>query len=411
MPHAELLWIVLAAGAIVSGGSLVGLLAARSVSERVFAVAGVTGLGISLWAFVSIIASYDRLDAVAYAAIFGAAGLVGGYALASAVLEGLATRPSRPPLPAEVPAGIGKGAVIVLGEVEPPGYSARIVAGALRDLAKQGTLDPSIALLPFIFMAQKMRYRARGGTSPSAHELDLLAERLAVTLERHKNVGCVESAWCRGERALATVILKAVAQGFRTFTIAEAFIAESPQVDAAKREVDALRLESLGVTVSYAQPLWHADRIARLVATRAMAAATNPSTTGVALVGRAQPESLAQERGEFDTQETAFLQRVRLLLTGFGIPEANIRIAWMDWRSPDITGTLRHLEAIGCERIVVSPACFPLDSLETALDIPLAGNRARVAETVSIVTLPAWHDDPGFVEALRSDVADMLGSS
>ena len=42
------------------------------------------------------------------------------------------------------------------------------------------------------------------------------------------------------------------------------------------------------------------------------------------------------------------------------------------------------------------------------LDLQLAVRQARVDETVSVVTLPAWHDDPAFVEELRADIASAL---
>src|SRR5664279_2599182 len=93
------------------------------------------------------------------------------------------------------------------------------------------------------------------------------------------------------------------------------------------------------------------------------------------------------------------------------VPEQSVRIAWADWRAPEVTGTVRHLAALGCRRIIVSPTCFPLDSITTLLDLQLAVRQARVDETVSIVTLPAWHDDPALVEELRADICGVLGNA
>ena len=83
-------------------------------------------------------------------------------------------------------------------------------------------------------------------------------------------------------------------------------------------------------------------------------------------------------------------------------------IAWSDWRSPAVTGSVRRLAAIGCRTVVVVPACFPIDSIATMLDIPLAVRQARVDEGVNVLTLHAWHDDPGLVETLRAAVVSAI---
>jgi hypothetical protein len=148
--------------------------------------------------------------------------------------------------------------------------------------------------------------------------------------------------------------------------------------------------------------------VAALVTTRALSVAGDLSAAGVVLVGQGQPEDRSRNRRDFDEQETAFLNRVRILLLERGLPDQSVRIAWADWRTPEVTGTVRHLAALGCRRIVVSPTCFPLDSITTLLDLQLSVRQARVDETVSVVTLPAWQDDPGLVEELRADLVATL---
>jgi hypothetical protein len=192
--------------------------------------------------------------------------------------------------------------------------------------------------------------------------------------------------------------------------VAEAIVADSLEVDAAKRAVDALRLQDSGVSITYSGPLSGSERIASLVTSRALAVAGDLSAAGVVLVGQGQPEDRSRSRREFDEQETAFLNRVRMLLLDRGVPDQSVRIAWADWRSPEVTGTVRHLAALGCRRIIISPTCFPLDSIATLLDLQLSVRQARVDETVSVVTLPAWHDDAGLVEELRRSIASTLDS-
>lgn len=404
------MWIVLTVGAVVTGGALVGALASRWQAESLFALLSFSAFGFSLWAFLSIVTTYHRADAVLYALVFAIGGFIGGYALASVILETLIARGERPMLPrlndSRPP---GQPMVIVLGDVEPPVYGPRPIAGVLNGLAEQGILGASLALLPLVFLAQKLRYRAIGGQSPSAMELDAIAERLGTALSRRASWP-VRAAWCYGERSLARVLSDSIAEGFRKFAVVNAFVADSSTVDSAKRQVDGLRLHRLGVSVTYAPSLWASERAARFIASRAMQLATGDDLerTGIALVGQAQPEESAGNRADFDLQEASFLNHVRSFLTEFGVPERNVRIAWAEWRSPDIQSTLQHLASLGCRRVIVAPASYPLDSIATVLDIPHIAGRALANRDISVVTLPAWHDDPELIEVLRSDALHVL---
>jgi protoheme ferro-lyase len=411
--QSALIWTALVVGAIGTGASLVGILVSRRSLEGFFALLGLFFFVACSWGFGGVTLTYDRLDAVIYALVFALAGIVGGYALISTLLGWLAKRATIgvPAIPAPLPADTGKTAILVLGEVEPADYSPTATAAALEDLAEEGLLSASVGVLPFLFMAQKTRYRAAGGMSPAARQLDSVAEKVETLLARRESSGKVESAWTEGEQSLASQVAGAVTQGFRDIIVAEATIGESLEVDIAKREVDALRLGEVGVSVTYVGPLWSSERIAGLVANRILAIAGDESTAGVALVGQGQPEDRARDRRDFDEQETAFLNRIRMMLLERGINDQYVRIAWADWRSPEVTGTVRHLAALGCPRIIVSPACFPFDSITTLLDIQLAVRQARVDESVSVVTLPAWHDDSAFVEELRAEISFALDAT
>jgi protoheme ferro-lyase len=165
------------------------------------------------------------------------------------------------------------------------------------------------------------------------------------------------------------------------------------------------------VTVAYADALWSSSRCASLVAAKALSVVGDPSSCGVVLVGQGQPAERSRVGSGFDQQESRFLNQVRLLLVEQGVPEDRVQLSWADWRSPEVSGSVRHLSALGCRTIVVIPACFPLDSITTMLDVPLSVRQARVEEDVKVLTLHAWHDDPGLVEALRATVLSALDAA
>jgi protoheme ferro-lyase len=398
--HASL-WIVLIVGAILFGVALVGILVSRRTLEPVFATAALGAFACAAWAFGELSIVYDRFDVLLWALVFGVAAFGGGYALASTLLSTIAAHPRRLAAPIQLPDDTGTTAVILLGDVDPDVYDERWTAADLDKLSDEGLLHVSIPILPFLFFAQKARYRAVGGVSPAAKQLQALAERVSDAVKGTK-VARVEPAWLGGERDLAVRVLRLAEHGFRTIVIDEVMIAGSLELDEAKRRVDALRLSDLGVSVTYTESLWGAERIAALVAERVMAVAADPAETGVVLVGLGQPEERARSCGSFDEHETGFLTRVRLLLLDRGISENNVRLAWADWHGPDVTSAVRHVAALGCTRVVVAPACFPLDTVETMLELPLSVRQARIDEQVSVVSLNAWHDDPALVEELRA---------
>lgn len=412
-PHLAL-WVSLIVGAVLFGVSLVGILVSRRTLEPVFATSALASFACAAWAFGELSIAYDRFDVLLWAVAFGVAAFAGGYALASTLLASVASFTHRLSAPTSLPPDLGTAAVVLLGDVDPDVYDERWTASDLEKLAEEGLLHVSIAILPFLFFAQKARYRAVGGSSPAARQLEWLAENVGDAV-RSSGISHVETAWLGGTRDLAARVLCLAEKGYRTISIAEVMIAGSLELDEAKRRVDSLRLKELGVDVRYIDALWGAEQIASLVASRVMSVVDDPASTGVVLIGVGQPEERAQSCRSFDEHETAFLNRVRLLLLGQGLADGTVRLAWADWHGPDVTSTVRHVAALGCTRLIVAPACFPLDTIETMLELPLSVRQARIEDGVSIISLSAWHDDPALVEelsarALASSLADPVVS-
>jgi sirohydrochlorin ferrochelatase len=378
----------------------VGILVVRRSLELAFALVALSGFAGAAWAFGNLSIVYDRFDVMLWALGFAVAAFAGGYSLTSTLLSGLAFRPpALEPLVALPDARAG-AALIVVADVDPRDYDERATAADLDQLTEEGLLSVSIAILPFLFFAQKARYRAVGGTSPATRQLESLADHVGAALASSA-FDRVDVARLSGPDDLSLRVLELATAGYRTICVVEAMISESIELDEAKRRVDALRLDDVGVRVAYADPLWSAERVATLIANRIATVAGIPETAGVVLVGLGQPEERAKACPAFDENETAFLNRIRMLLLERGFSETYVRLGWADWHAPDVTSAVRHLAALGCERLVVMPACFPLDTVETLLDLPLSVRQARVEDGVAVVTLTAFNDDAGLVEELR----------
>lgn len=404
------IWAVLVFSAVAAGASFVAVLVVRRHAEFIVAVAGVGSFGLAAYTLFAIATIYERVDAVMYAFAFFAAGIVGGWSLASALLDRLATRPSRLSPPSELPDDNGSVAVIVLSCTEPRVYDPAVTAGSLRTLSEEGMIEPSVTTLPFMFFAQKTRYRAIGGISPAAGELTAIAERLESALA-NAGVTRVDVAACSGARELSARVLDAVESGYRTVVVSALAVAESSHQSSAKQRTDALRLEALGIRIAYTDALGTAERLIEMLRDRVLATVADKSETGVVLVGHGQPESRAKRHPRFDEEETAFLSRVRMSLIGSGLPERSIRVAWAEWRSPDVTSAVRHLAALGYRRVIVLPGAFVVDTIATRLDLEMAVRQARVEDSVSVVTLPAWSEDDGVIGEMASRVLAELQSA
>lgn len=405
MDSTTLTWVALIAGAIATGGSLVGALVLRRSVEPIIGLIGLLSFLISASSFIALSTHYGRVDAVLYAFAFIIAAVGGGYALTSSLLDRLA-RPDPVVEPLEsAPQNRSGPAVVIVACIEPESYEPAATASMLQALTDEGLLDASMGALPFVFFAQKARYRAVGGTSPAHRELITVAGQLESSLPGWT----VSYAACSGPERLPAKVRSLAHKGHHPIVVAQLAVAQAGHLTEAKRQTDALRLDEVGVTLEYTDGLSDAERIGTLVASRVMQSVDDPPSTGVVLVGHGQPEDRSRTNPDFDEDENRFMNRVRLMLLDRGLPEANVRVAWAEWRTPDITSSVRHLAALGCRRVIVSPACYPLDTISTRLDIEISVRQARVEDSVAVVTLPAWREDTLLLDELRERVTSAAG--
>lgn len=398
MEYAGLTWLALVAGALLTGACLVALLVVKRSLELLAGITALMAFAVSSGAFVVIANFYGRFDAVLYGFAFIVAAVGGGYALTSSLLERLVVEPEEATPVATAPDHPAGPAVIVTACVEPVSYDPRLTATLLQNLTEEGLLETSMGSLPFLFFAQKARYRAIGGQSPSQSQLEAVTERLKDTLPGWP----VAWAACSGPAVLHDRVRDLAEKGHAPIVVLNLAVADSGVFTEAKRRTDALRLDSCGVPVLYSHGLADSERLAGMQATKIMQALDDPRSTGVVLVGHGQPEDRARRNPDYDLDESRFLNRVRMLLTERGLADTHVKVAWSEWRTPDVSSSVRHLAALGCRRVIVMPTCYPLDTIGTRLDLEIAVRQSRVEETIAVVTMPAWRDDPAVVEELRS---------
>jgi protoheme ferro-lyase len=389
-------------GGVIAGAAFVGVLTLRRLHEPLMALAGALGTVLATVGIIRVAATLPYANAVIASVSLSLAAFAGGYGLASALLGTSRSRKRASDLPQADP-GDRSIAVILIACIEPETYSTRITAVEIADLSDAGLPRATMGVTPFLFAAQKARYRAVGGTSPSANQARSIHEKLERVLE-NDGFAQVSLITCVNSDSLENAVREAITIGHTRIIVAPLAVAESHQVDRAMSRVDVLRPDGAGVRLAHTAPLWSSDPLAELVARRVWSARDEPERTGVALVLHGQPPGHEASHAGFDVEESAFANRVRMLLAERGIPEAQIRPCYAEWREPDVTETVRHLAAIGCTRVLIAPAVFPFECLVTLLDIPVAVRQARVDAHVTTVTLNAWGDDATVVDVLADGI-------
>lgn len=396
-----LLWTGLIGGSMGAGAALGVLLVVARPREGVIMVGGVASMAAGAFAGSRLVAHYDSPALTVVASVLALAALGGGFALVSALLAYVRPPSIDTPLPA--PESPARALVVLMAEVESEYYRPFEVTREIAEFVDAGLPEPTLGVTPFHYAAQKARYRAVGGRSPEHAAARNLAERIEARLDRAAFARpCIVR--CSDQGALPSLLAAARSEGYARAVVVGAYVAEGFRAISQRRDLDDIGGALQPLRVVFTPPLWTSDELARLVASSAVAIAADASVTGVALLVHGQPGSHATTNAEFDVQENAFANRVRLFLAEHGLDEARIRVCSAEWSDPGVTETVRHLAALGAERILVVPACYPFPNLQTLLDIPAAIRDARVPEAVRVVQIPPWGEDDVFAEVLASEI-------
>jgi protoheme ferro-lyase len=278
-------------------------------------------------------------------------------------------------------------------------------------LAESAEIEVPATALPFVFYADKARYRAVGGRAPGSEVMRELRTRVAACLG--DRVGDVEPAWCHSPASLAQTVARLAANGAATVSVVVLGASESAHLDAARTVLDRALRDGGGPAVRFGPPVWNDRRLPERLAARVLALTegVSPGEVGVVLVDQGLPPLWERRYASGGNVENYFDQRVRMLLCEAGLAEQHVRIAWLDWQTPDVTEAVRHLAALGCTRVVVAAATIALPTLETALDLRHAISLARVPESVHVMTLAPWGDDEAFVNAVCTSALEPLGQA
>ncbi|MRS11626.1 MAG: hypothetical protein EG823_00960 [Actinobacteria bacterium] len=401
-------WLALLAGCVLLGAGIVAaLVAPRRLSLLV--AAGVLLAIVAATMSVGVLsARYGSARALAGAIAVLVAGAAAGYAIAAAALPHLAPA-SRPPDPGPAPTEPGGlTSVVLLSHTEPESYSARIVAARYRLLAESAGIEVPATALPLVFLAEKGRYRELGGKAPgpaAARDLqELVDARLPSSVHR------TEQAWTYAPDSLASTVVALRSEGARRAIVVSLGPPQSGHLEVAQGLLETA-VRGLGdMTVTFATTLFNDRDLPAHLASRIMSSAADLrcEDIGVVLVNQGMPPVWEKRSPAASEAENYFNQRVRMLLAERGVTDRHVRVAWLNWQTPDVTEAVRHVAALGCTRVIVACSTIVLPTLETALDLRQRIHAARVPDTVEVVTVMPHGDDPALADAICRSVEEAL---
>jgi len=385
-------WLLLLFGVLLTGASIAYVM---TVPRRWIALPGILapiGVAVAVRSLGVVSPWPVTTGAAAMAALLSGVGLSAGYWLASASLMLFARRV---PDASQEKSAISGSAAIVLSFAAPERYRVSRTARHVQQLIESDALTIPTSALPFVFLSERARYRAVGDFLPARTSIAAVADQLEDRLSG-SDFKRVLVAFTDGSPTLREGVDAALSAGAAMIVV----VTLGPDGSLLARNA-ALELETTRdgeperLPVVFAPSIWHSEDLAGRLVARILDTTLGalPEEVGVALVGEGQPAVWEDSDRGWRERENYFNQRVRLLLSEHGILEQNIRTAWLEWQSPDVTEVVRHLAAMGCNRIVIAPSTIPCVALSTALDLEHMVASARVAEGVRTVTLPPWGDD------------------
>lgn len=400
-------WIAAAGSGLIAGACLVGALVARPPWNLLFLALATGCAAAAAVASTSLAGEYGTVLATVAGMAFAAAAFLGGYRVAASAVLDILKKPHGE-LATDTGAAPARLAVI-LSDAEPTRYTPQHTAARLRRIERSGAARLTPSVVPMVFLAERMRYRAVRGPHPARYVVRAIAETLAERLARSPWPTHVAVAYVDGSPRLVDVLAASRPSSALVLELGQA--GSLPFVEAwseTERQMPPV------TTVQAVRPsVWRDHRLAQRLAERIADRVPEEerAATGVVLLGAGIPDEWRAASTRWAEDENYFLTRTAVLLQEAGFSQQIIKPAWIEWQTPALAEAVRHLAAVGCMRIVVAPATLIQPDLSLLIDLDRDVRDARIPEHIRITVLPPWGDDPVLIDVAASHLEDALSKS
>jgi protoheme ferro-lyase len=395
-------WALIVVLSVLLGVALVRYLVASPLHMAAYLVLCVgLAVGLALVVFVGL-QGWVRLPALGGAL----AGFLVGYLAATTVILNQKEERRLPELNPPPPEQRDHAAVIYFTHGEPPAYTPMPWIATFKELDADKVSFIPTPFRPFFFLKFREEYLRIGG-SPHNYIHEDMARSLK---EAFRAVGDDKTrfymAFLDSNPRPDEAVIRALNEGANKVIIANVFVTISSHTKAGQGMIKALDLERYGVPICFSEPLWNSETLREMFVVRANENlnGADKSKVGILLVGYGQPEDWDRVYPTQIEQEILFRRAILDRLAADGYAKENISLAWMQFKKPQIGEVARELASRGVEKLFVFATSISASSLHSLHKIPEAVVKSGLPESVEVVNLGAWDDDPIVIRAIKERV-------
>ncbi len=205
-------------------------------------------------------------------------------------------------------------------------------------------------------------------------------------------------------------VIQALNDGASQIIVSEVFLTISNHTAEGKELIEAVDVEEYGATLEFTGPLYDSGTLQSMFVQRTAdnIGDTDVSKVGVLLVGHGQPDEWDVEWPTETQQELGFREAVLERFERAGYRPENLSLAWMSFKEPKPAPKVEEFVANGVEKVVFFSAAISADSIHSQHDIPELVYEAEVDESLPILNLGAWNDDPLVIQAIKEKIDPLM---
>jgi protoheme ferro-lyase len=303
-------------------------------------------------------------------------------------------------------AGAGHTAVVYLTHGEPETYDPIGWINQFREFDEHGTPFIPFLARPFFIYQLRKKYLQVGKSDHRRMHMQMLESlKREYALEGRGGMKFYLSFLDDEPRPDAAVI-QALNEGARRIIVSEVFLTLSSHTQEGKELIESVDAQGIDVPVVFTDPLWDSESLRSMFVHRANQhiEMTGKEDVGVLLVGHGQPDEWDQEFPTQTEQENLFRREIIRLFIADGYREANLSLAWMEFKEPRPAKIVENFLQNEVKLILVFSAAISADSIHSQYDIPALVRKADLPEGFPVIHLGAWNNDPLVIQAIKEKI-------
>jgi len=301
--------------------------------------------------------------------------------------------------------GLGHTAVIYFTHGEPESYDPIGWINQFNEFDEQGIPFVPLVARPWFIRNLRASYMTVG----TSHHRQIHHRMIEALRQRFLDNGDASTrfylSFLDDDPRPDVAVIQALNEGASRIVVAEVFLTVSNHTAEGRHLIEMLQVEDY-VPVTYTGPMWDSELLTQMFVERTNANLNGAAKgdTAVLLVGHGQPGAWDVEWPTETEHELAFRRGVLDALAADGYDPRKLGIAWMEFKEPKPAALIEHFVGLGAKRILYFSAAISADSLHSQYDVPELVEKARVPESIELVNLGAWNDEPLVISAIKEKI-------